>query len=409
MSHENTTPTLLASPVMPRLDGVGVEQRAARTLAALGERGPVDLVLCRPELERWARRWLRREAQRAPAGCRSVALGQRLDPLPGESLLRRAALLRPRSDAVAGATLLASRLLRVPRDPRPPPATSRFHAFRLAAADALPDGRSDFRKEIDLDDLESEAARSIADLAMRAGDTAIAALYATLMQRLSALEVARLPRFDRAYVGSDADRAWLEHRMPGLEVRVLPNVVDVAATPRGPRESGPVRFLYVGALGYYPNIDALRRLVERVLPRLRERRPGAFELHVVGRGAPRWLRALLRQRDVVYHGAAPSMSPHYQRADAVVVPLRAGGGTRIKLLEAFAHRVPVISSTLGAHGLDVAHGRHLVIADSDEELALAIERFIDDPDHATPLALEAHRHVTLHHHPGVFSERLRTA
>ena len=403
MQSDITTATLLASPVLPNPSGVGVEQRAARTLTALAAAGPVDLAWCRP---RWSAR--RPLAAPAPDGCRSLFIHPRLDPLPGELALRHAALRWPRSAALAGLEGLCDHALPVPAA-RPSRASARrFHAFRLAAADAVPVRRGGARAELDLDDLESETARAFGELARRVGDSAVAALYLGLARRLGALERSRLPNFDRVYVGSPADARWLESRTSRLiEIRVLPNVVDLPDIVRGPRGPGPVRFLFVGALGYYPNIDALRLLVERVLPRLHAHRAGRFELHVIGRGAPRWLtRDLGRTPGVVHHGPVASLAPYYAAADAVVAPLRAGGGTRIKLLEAFAHRVPVISTTIGAFGLDVQHGRHLSIADDADTFTAACAQFIDDPTSGTDLALHARHYAATHHPPASFARAL---
>ncbi len=420
MSPEKTI-TLMTTPVMPDLRGVGVEQRAARTLAALALRGPVDLVLCRARWVDWAERLRRRappEPRPLPAGCRSLTRAPRAEPLPAETALRRAALALPRSAALGACTRALARTLPAGR-PRPDVAPrwatrpdhaeqpGHLHAFRLAAAAALPDLGERVRREIDLDDIESEVARDVAALAARAGDHAVAAFYRALSDRLGALEETLLPRFHKAWVCSHADQATLGARFPRLELGVLPNVVDLPAARRGPRAPGPARFLYVGALAYYPNIDALRVLLERVLPRLRATARGPFELHVVGRGAPRWLaRRLGADRSVVFHGAVPAMGPHYAAADAVVVPLGAGGGTRIKLLEAFAHEVPVIATATGAFGLDVVADEHFVLADDDESLVARCARFIDDPEHARAIAERAYRYVMTHHHADVFAKRL---
>ncbi len=393
--------TMLATPVAPHREGVGVEQRAARTLDALRQHGrAVEVIVCRPAWD-----------PRPPS---------RLEPLPGEALLRRAALRWPQSRAIAAiATLtervlpsLPGRALRTTHDRTAP--THHFHAFRLAAASARP--RHVQRAEIDLDDLESEVARQIAELAKRLGDHAVAAFYAALAKRLDTLETRVVRDFDRAYVGSRVDAEWLASRV-AIDVRVLPNVVDLPDAPRGVRAPGPTRLLFVGALGYYPNIDALRVLVDDVLPRIAARHADPFELHVVGRGAPPWLVTKLaatpsstgpqrRHGRVVFHGAVPSMAPHLAAADALVVPLRAGGGTRIKLLEAFAHRVPVIATTIGAFGLDVTPERELVIADGPDAIAEACIRFVRDPDHGSRHADAAHTFVAAHHRAELFAQGL---
>lgn len=403
MNPEMTTATLLASPVLPNARGVGVEQRAARTLAALASRGAVDVVWCRP-------RWAARVPPEPPPGCRRLSTHERLDPLPGELVLRHAALRWPRSVGLARLEGLLDRALPRPRTTLAQPSPARrYHAFRLAAATAIPARRDDTRADLDLDDLESETARAIADLAARVGDTAVAALYRGVARRLATLEQTLLPRFDRVYVGSADDARWLASATPSsLDVRVLPNVIDLPATSRpASRRPGPTRFLFIGALGYYPNIDALRLLLEGVLPRVRAMRSAPFELHVIGRGAPPWLAARLRAtRGVVYHGPVPDLTPHYADADAVVAPLRAGGGTRIKLLEAFAWEVPVISTPLGAFGLDVAHERHLVLADDEDALAHACARFIDDPTSASELVSRARAYAAEHHCPPIFARAL---
>jgi glycosyltransferase involved in cell wall biosynthesis len=84
------------------------------------------------------------------------------------------------------------------------------------------------------------------------------------------------------------------------------------------------------------------------------------------------------------------VAPYYDRADVVVVPLRAGGGTRIKVLEAFAHRVPVVATPMGAEGLEVSPGRHLLVGDGPDALAAACLRLLRDPALGRQLAADAH-------------------
>lgn len=411
MTHRLTT-TVLATPVMPNLRGVGVEQRAGRTLDALGMSGPVDIVLCRP---RWTQR-LRglRGGDSVPDGARSVSRSARVEPLPGEMLVRRLALGAPRSRSMALLTRAATRAL--PAATLIDPArrgrvisagATRLHVFRLASAGVASQTRRLQRATIDLDDVESTVARDIARLARDNGDRAVAGYYDALARRLAYLEEQALTHFDQAWVASATDVAPLLDRVPGADVRVLPNVVDIPNEQDAPRSPGPVRFLYVGALAYYPNIDALRVLAERVLPRLSAMTRERFELHVVGRGAPRWLEKSLRaRREIVFHGGVVSMAPHYAQADAVVVPLRAGGGTRIKLLEAFAHGVPVIATAMAAHGLEVIPQVHYLEGADEDALAEICARFVTDPEHAGDITAAASRFVRAHHSPPVFASRL---
>jgi glycosyltransferase involved in cell wall biosynthesis len=302
---------------------------------------------------------------------------------------------------------LHSHLLQPPQAARSPAPATLHHAFRLASAAALPTTSSRVFRALDLDDLESPTARAIARLARRAGDNAIAAFYEAAATRISQLEYLHIQRFDRVFVGSPADAEWLAAHHATADIRILPNVVDVPPLPCRPRRSGPFRLLFVGALDYYPNIDALRRLTDGILPALASIRPGSFELHVVGRGGPAWLHKRLgRSPGTVVHGAAPSMTPHLEAADALIAPIGAGGGTRIKLLEAFAAGIPVITSRIGAAGLAVTHGDHLLIAEENEEFIETCRACIDDPEGIRPLATRAHQFVTNHHHPTAFTDAI---
>jgi glycosyltransferase involved in cell wall biosynthesis len=105
-------------------------------------------------------------------------------------------------------------------------------------------------------------------------------------------------------------------------------------------------------------------------------------------------------------GAVEDLVPFYERATAVVAPLRAGGGSRIKLLEAFAFGVPVIATPQAAAGLGVRHGEELLLASSDDELAEAVAGISAEPDRAYRLAREARRYVEEHHDLARVGEQL---
>lgn len=387
---------LLVTPVTPRPDGVGVEQRAARLASALMVRCNMAAVVTVPY------RALIASSERIPPIVqRSMAALS--DPA---ALLRRLALAAPRSRVAA--RLIATVSPRVPADglarraapalPAGPP-PDLVLAFRLRAAPAaleLARGLARApRLELDLDDLESDTAWQIARVAAQVGDVAVARVYAAHAAKLEAVEAALLPRFDRVWVCSPGDRDALARRFPRLDVGVLPNVVDTPRVPApAPSPSGARRLLFVGALAYYPNIDAALILADEVMPRLEALAPGRFAVDVVGRGAPRWLaRRLARAPGVTFHGEVPAMGPRYAAATAVVVPLRAGGGTRLKILEALAYGVPVVATTVAAVGLDLSPGEHLAVADRPDDVARACLAVADDPDGARAQALRGRERV----------------
>jgi glycosyltransferase involved in cell wall biosynthesis len=144
---------------------------------------------------------------------------------------------------------------------------------------------------------------------------------------------------------------------------VVPNGVDTAAyadLPTG-RPRGTPLFLYVGTMSWAPNASAACFLAHEVLPRVRQWFPEA-RLRVIGKDPPPAVRALAGLPGVEVTGAVPSMLPHLREAHALAVPLTAGGGTRLKILEAFAAGLPVVSTPVGCEGLRAAHGEHLLVA-----------------------------------------------
>lgn len=182
-------------------------------------------------------------------------------------------------------------------------------------------------------------------------------------------------------------------------VMTIPNGVDVAAF--GPETSAsrrvPGRLLYNGALTYGPNHDAVCWFVDEILPRVAARVP---EAHFVVSGRNEGVAgrdALLANPRVRLTGFVPDLRPVLDEAALCVVPLRQGGGTRLKILEAFASGLPVVSTTAGAAGIAAEHERHLLIADTPEAFANAVAHLLHHPEQAASLARNARLLVEAHY------------
>jgi glycosyltransferase involved in cell wall biosynthesis len=143
--------------------------------------------------------------------------------------------------------------------------------------------------------------------------------------------------------------------------------------------------LFFGALDYYPNHDAVLHLLRSAWPPIAARHPDA-RLVIVGQKPPPEILAFRGPR-VEVTGRVDDVRPHLAAAAVTIAPLRVGGGTRFKILEAMAMGRPVVSTTLGAEGIEAAPGRHLLIADDDASFAAAVGRVLDD----APLADELGR------------------
>ena len=189
--------------------------------------------------------------------------------------------------------------------------------------------------------------------------------------RLPHFERSILPRYDLCFTVSERDRRTLETFVPAERIAVLPNSIDPVTNSLlpEPNNAAPI-FLLVGYMLYPPNADAARWFLRDIFPRIQNVYPAA-RLFLVGGDPPRDLIALARRAgpQVVLTGNVPDLAPYYRKADVAFAPLRAGGGTRLKILEAMARGRPVVSTTLGAEGLDVRHGEHLLIADTPQEIA----------------------------------------
>ncbi len=238
---------------------------------------------------------------------------------------------------------------------------------------------------IDLVDLEDEKARQRADLLRRGppGTGFVSSFRQTMAATQTAVNARDWRAFQRS-VAHQVDRVILSSEADAQRGG-LPNTVVIPNTyPRPARSQGhewvgdPPTILLQGSLHYGPNMDAVEWLLGQVAPLLRTMVPRA-QIRLVGTTVP-GVRRWHAPPTITVVGSVPDMEPELARADIAVVPLRIGSGTRLKILESFAHRVPVVSTTVGADGLDVQHGIHLLLADTPEDFASACQRLLVDVD-----------------------------
>lgn len=196
------------------------------------------------------------------------------------------------------------------------------------------------------------------------------------------LEDHALRSADQVLVCSDRDRATLARRRArGARIGVLPNTIDVTAKDilSVPTDAADHDIVFLGAMNYPPNADGADYLVGDILPRLRAALSKPLRLWIVGFNPPPQVVALGEAADVTVTGAVESTEPYYQRARVTLVPLRFGGGTRIKILESMAYGRPVVSTSLGAEGLAVTDGQDILLADTPQAFTQAVARLLDDP------------------------------
>jgi len=354
---------LFVSPVVPASSGNGRAMRAYAMLRALAEWYEVSLLVDdamlaqtppMPELEALchAIRHLPREAGLDGAARRRRKLFWRFPGLYGLLGGRPPewAPASPGRQALAGDAFAPERF-------------EACHVFRLyLAPHVLAGPLAGIPHFLDLDDIESRTRRRLACLLLRRGH---------LLRALGTLREAAwygrqerllLPRFRRVYVCSAGDRETIISRLPGLAVAVAPNVVSPPGEPAGLPGDGEI--LFVGNLGYYPNQEGIDWFCGQVLPPLRRLAARPFTVRVAGGGLPpRLARRLTGHPEVVLAGPVADLEPLYRQARLAVAPVRAGGGTRIKVLEALVRGRPVVSTLAGAEGIAAESGRGLLLAD----------------------------------------------
>ena len=231
--------------------------------------------------------------------------------------------------------------------------------------------------------IESELMRRYS----RTSDSSLRRLYARwTTRRLAALEKRILRRAFGHVVCSERESQALCHTVPEARIVVVENGVDTASFE--PVSNSPAerdRLVFVGSMAYHANIDAAVWFVRSIWPAVRERFP-RWRLTLVGWNPAPAVLALRKEKNVEVTGTVDDVRPYYREALAAIVPLRTGGGTRLKILEAMAAGVPVVSTTLGAEGLAVSPGRQVLIADRDQDWLEHLTSLVAKPEFWRSLA-----------------------
>lgn len=207
---------------------------------------------------------------------------------------------------------------------------------------------------------------------------------------------------------SEPDAERIRTDLGGTEqTEVVDNGVDVAHfRPQRDVDRDPHKVAFVGSLDWRPNQDAVRLLLDVIFPKVRAVEPRA-KLSVVGRNPPDWMTdAAKRTPGVSVFGSVPDVRPHLATCGMTVVPLRVGGGSRLKILESLATATPVVSTLVGAEGLRLEPGKHLTVTMDETGIADALVQTMRDPDAAADQADEGRRVVVREYDWGPLAEKL---
>jgi polysaccharide biosynthesis protein PslH len=220
-------------------------------------------------------------------------------------------------------------------------------------------------------------------------------LFTEQCRRMLTYECSVLEAFDRVVAVSDADARTLSTLCGSrlkAPVHVVPTGVDTAYFAPAKSIVDRRHLIFTGSMDWLPNEDAMIYFCREILPRVREHEP-AVTLRIVGRAPTPAVLRLAQQDGIEVTGRVDDVRPHVARAGVYVVPLRIGGGTRLKIFEAMAMGKAVVSTTIGAEGLPVTDGGNIALADDVDGFARAVVELIRNPERRRALEASARRLV----------------
>jgi len=237
----------------------------------------------------------------------------------------------------------------------------------------------------------------------------IGAIYSLIQTwKLTRFERTICRAVDHVLAVSQADAAAIHALDPQLSITVVTNGIDTTFYRPGsviPIEYGAPALIFSGTMDFRPNVDAVLWFAANVLPKIRATQPSA-EFVVVGQRPHARLAALRGQPGIRITGVVEDARPYIAGATVCVVPLRMGGGTRLKVLEALALGVPIVSTSLGIDGFEIVHGREAIVADDPGQFAAEALRTIEDTDRRQTLIENGRRFVEANYDWKVIVPRL---
>ena len=203
-------------------------------------------------------------------------------------------------------------------------------------------------------------------------------VYWTQQRAFQRYERVLSPKFDVVTCTSDIDAIVFQQHCAEDAIAIIPNGVDVTHFQPDFTTESPAHLIYIGSMDWYPNEDAVAFFADEILPDIQSEVP-EVRFSIVGGNPSARVRKLAERDSVIVTGRVPEIKPYFAEATVFVVPLRIGSGTRLKILEALAMGKAVVSTSVGAEGLDLKDGEEIFIADEPKPFAEAVTRLLTDP------------------------------
>lgn len=247
--------------------------------------------------------------------------------------------------------------------------------------------------ELDMDDVESSTWFKISNFLWINRKIKKVCIHRLTSLQFRINERKSIQLYDRIYICSELDRQLLSNRFSCNKFYVFTNKIfgkNKTVTKKNPGLS----LLFVGILSYYPNEEAIRWFINQVFPSLKVAIPG-IKINIVGRHASPSLKAFFSdQKEIVHHENAGSIGHIYNSSAIAISPLHAGGGTKLKIIEAMWYGVPVVATKESVRGMDLDHGIHYLEANEPAEFITCCKSLIQNPSLYNRLTLAADKLVT---------------
>ncbi len=203
-------------------------------------------------------------------------------------------------------------------------------------------------------------------------------VYWTQQRAFQRYERVLSPKFDVVTCTSDIDALVFQQHCAEDAIAIIPNGVDVTHFQPDFTTESPAHLIYIGSMDWYPNEDAVAFFANEILPSIQSE-VSDVRFSIVGGNPSARVQKLAERDSVIVTGRVPEIKPYFAEATVFVVPLRIGSGTRLKILEALAMGKAIVSTSVGAEGLDLKDGEEIFIADEPKPFAEAVTRLLTDP------------------------------
>ncbi|WP_103665989.1 glycosyltransferase family 4 protein [Gracilimonas amylolytica] len=220
-------------------------------------------------------------------------------------------------------------------------------------------------------------------------------------------EVELASRQDAVFTTSERDKSIFQGHLPDMPIHVIPNGVDTEFFAPSDQPTEPNTLVFTGMMGYVPNSDGMLYFIESVLPLIQKQIPDV-KVYVVGKNPP---QSILEKAsdNIIVTGFVDDVRPYVHRSAVYIVPLRMGGGTRLKVLEALSMKKPVVTTSIGCEGIDVVHDTHAIITDDAQSFAESVIKLLHDKKESKRLSENGYELIHNHYEWNAIGEKMETA